>query len=62
MQHGENRINPVAMGKALVYFHDGDSDPDPVYLGTKIEWSKIKKYISNHIQQFVLDIQKTIDV
>jgi len=50
------------MGKALVYLQDAESDPDPKYLGTNIEWLKIKKYITNHVQQFVLDIQKAIDV
>jgi hypothetical protein len=59
--YGENRINPLVMGKALVYFQDAESDPDPKSLGTDITWAKIKKYLTDHVQQFVLDMQRAIE-
>ena len=59
-RYGSNRVNPLVVGKALVFFQDADADPDPEYLGNHIAWSKIKKYLADHVQQFVLDIQKVI--
>jgi len=59
-RYGSDRINPVVIGKALVFFQEADSDPDPEYLGKRTDWTKIKKYLSDHVQQFVLDIQKVI--
>jgi nucleotidyltransferase AbiEii toxin of type IV toxin-antitoxin system len=57
-RYGANRINPLVIGKALVFFQDADSDPDPAYLGKRVAWTTIKKYLIDHVQQFALDIQK----
>ena len=59
-RYGANRVNPLVIGKALVFFQDADADPDPEYLGKRTDWAKIKKYFIDHLQQFVLDIQKVI--
>jgi hypothetical protein len=59
-RYGANRINPLVIGKALVFFQDADSDPEPEYLGKRVAWTTIKKYLIDHVQQFVLDIQKAI--
>ena len=59
-RYGANRLNPLVIGKALAFFQDADSDPDPYYLGKRAAWGKIKKYFTDHVQQFVLDIQKVI--
>ena len=56
---GENRINPVHIGKSLVYFHDAESDPDPQYCrGNETDWKKIKMFFTGHVRQMVLDLQK----
>lgn len=55
-RYGVDRVNPVVIGKALVFFQDADLDPEPAYLVKRKDWSAIKKYIANHIQQFALDI------
>lgn len=57
---GPERINPVAIGKALVYFGDAESDPEPEYIGKKKDWKQIKKYFMDHVQQFVLDLHKAL--
>jgi len=57
-RYGVNRVNPLVIGKALVFFRDADADPDPEYLGKMTSWGKIKRYLTDHVQQFVLDIQK----
>ncbi len=33
-------------------------DPEPVYLGKRKEWKIIKKFFLDHVQQFVLDLDK----
>jgi predicted nucleotidyltransferase component of viral defense system len=56
---GADRINPVHIGKSLVYFHDADSDPDPRYCrGNEPDWQTIKMFFVGHIQQMVLDLQR----
>ena len=60
-RYGSNRVNPLVLGKALVFFRDADEDPDPEFLGKRVAWAKIKKYLVNHVQQFVLDIQTVIE-
>ena len=59
-RYGANRVNPLVIGKALVFFQDADADPDPAYLGKRVAWAKIKKYFIDHVQQFVLDIQQVV--
>jgi hypothetical protein len=59
-RYGANRVNPLVIGKALVFFQDADADPDPAYLGKHMAWTKIKKYFIGHVQQFVLDIQEVV--
>jgi len=60
-RYGSKRVNPLVIGKALVFFRDADEDPDPEFLGKRVAWAKIKKYLVNHVQQFVLDIQTVIE-
>ncbi len=55
---GAGRVNPVVIGKALVYFHDAETDPDPEYLGRKKDWKAVKKFFADHVQQFTLDLHK----
>ena len=59
-RYGGNRVNPLVIGKALVFFQDADSDPDPKYLGKRTAWGKIKKYFTDHVKQFVLDVQRAV--
>ncbi|MFA5645511.1 MAG: nucleotidyl transferase AbiEii/AbiGii toxin family protein [Candidatus Ratteibacteria bacterium] len=56
---GTARINPVHIGKSLVYFHDAEVDPDPHYcLGYETNWQAIKVFFINHVQQLVIDLQR----
>lgn len=55
---GADRINPVVIGKALVYFHDAESDPEPEYLTRRKDWKTIKRFFADHVQQFVLDLHR----
>ena len=55
---GADRINPVIIGKALAYFSDAETDPEPAYLGKKKDWKIIKKFFAGHVQQFTLDLNR----
>lgn len=56
---GRGRINPVHIGKSLVFFNDAESDPDPRYTGTESpDWEDVKTFFTNNVQQMVLDMDK----
>ncbi|MBA4349021.1 MAG: hypothetical protein C0415_03410 [Thermodesulfovibrio sp.] len=58
---GKERINPVHIGKSLVYFSDADSNPDPAYVkGKELKWEIIKKFFKNHVKQFVFDLDGAV--
>jgi len=61
MRFGRERINPLHIGKSLVYFSDGESHPEPGYIqGKEIEWPKIKDFFRRHVKQFALDIDAAV--
>jgi hypothetical protein len=58
---GKERVNPVHIGKSLVYFSDAESNPEPEYIKGKEEsWDKIKIFFRLHVKQFVLDIDTAV--
>lgn len=58
-RYGKHRINPVHVGKSLVYFFDAEPDPDPEYLeGYEVDWGVVKEFFKDHVKQFVLDLEK----
>lgn len=58
-RYGKHRINPVHIGKSLVYFFDAEPDPDPEYLeGYEVDWEEVKAFFKGHVKQFVLDLEE----
>lgn len=54
---GKERINPVHIGKSLVYFSDAESNPEPLYAaGKDLSWDTVKKFFRHHVKQFVFDL------
>lgn len=54
---GKERINPIHIGKSLVYFSDAESHPEPEFLkGKEVSWDQIKKFFRNHVKQIVYDL------
>ncbi len=54
---GPDRINPVHVGKSLVYFIDAEIDPDPRYrVNRKPKWERIKSFYKKNVRQMVLDL------
>jgi hypothetical protein len=57
---GKERVNPILIGKSLVYFADAESNPDPKYKGAIVEWDKVKGFFKTHVKQFVLDLSAAV--
>jgi predicted nucleotidyltransferase component of viral defense system len=58
---GKERVNPVHIGKSLVYFSDAESNPEPEYVkGREVSWDKIKKFFRQHVKQFVFDLDMAV--
>jgi hypothetical protein len=58
---GKGRINPVHIGKSLVFFSDADSNPEPEYVkGRDVSWEKIRSFFKNHVRQLVLDLDAAV--
>ena len=59
---GAERINPVHIGKSLVYFSDADTNPEPAYIkGREVQWEHIRGFFRNHVRQFVLDLDAAVN-
>jgi hypothetical protein len=57
-RYGQKRISPVSIGKALVWFADADTNPEPAYIkGRELNWEDIKKFFRLHVKQFVFDLE-----
>lgn len=58
---GRERINPIHIGKSLVYFSDAESNPDPEYInGKELSWDNVKKFFRHHVKQFVFDLDMAV--
>lgn len=56
---GNDRINPVHIGKSIVFFNDADADPEPrLSRKDKPSWEKVKKFFVKNVQQMVLDMER----
>lgn len=55
---GQERINPLHIGKSLVFFDDAEEDPDPNFIGQdNPTWNIVKKFFRKNVQQMVLDLE-----
>ncbi len=57
---GKERVNPILIGKSLVYFADAESNPDPKYKGEGVVWDKVKGFFKTHVKQCVLDLSAAV--
>ncbi|MEK7828595.1 MAG: hypothetical protein AAB256_02295 [Deltaproteobacteria bacterium] len=60
-KYGTDRINPVNIGKAIVYFDDAEIDPEHQYCGKENpDWNNIKKFFMKNVRQMVMDMQEAV--
>ena len=51
---GRERVSPMVAGKSLVYFADGESDPDVRYGGKlRPSWDLVKGFFKRNVHQMV---------
>ncbi|MBI5885473.1 MAG: nucleotidyl transferase AbiEii/AbiGii toxin family protein [Deltaproteobacteria bacterium] len=61
-RYGADRINPVHIGKALVFFDDAEADPDPLYMTkARTDWKRIKRFFKDQCRQMVIDMHKAVE-
>ncbi len=51
------RINPIHIGKSLVFFNDAEADPEPRYRGKGPQWEAVKRFFFDNVKQMVLDLE-----
>lgn len=55
-RYGASVVEPIAIGKGLVWFERADAQPDPSYVGVSVRWDSIKSFFRSSLRQFVLDV------
>lgn len=56
---GNDRVNPLVLGKALVYFSDADAEPEPLYIeGMAVEWEDVKHFFRRHVKAMVIELSE----
>jgi hypothetical protein len=55
-QYGMTAMEPLAIGKGLVWFGDTDDQADPVYVGTPVAWDNVKDFFRSSLRQLVFDL------
>jgi hypothetical protein len=55
-RYGMTALEPLVIGKGLVWFERADVEDDPVYVGTPVTWDHIKDFFRSSLRQFVFDL------
>jgi hypothetical protein len=55
-RYGLVAVDPLAVGKGLVWFERADIQDQAVFVGTPVDWGDIRKYFQSSVHQFVLDL------
>jgi hypothetical protein len=63
-QYGITAVEPLVIGKGLVWFGDADDQADPVYVATPVAWNHVKDFFRSSLRQLVFDLdagRRTLD-
>jgi len=55
-RYGVTALEPLVVGKGLVWFAPGEEQSDPQYVGPPVTWKDIKAFFRSSVRQFVLDL------
>lgn len=50
---GPRSMNPLQIGKSLVYFSDAEPEPDPPFAGAPVPWPPVEAFFRAHAREFV---------
>jgi hypothetical protein len=56
-RYGGTALEPLDVGKGLVWFERADVQGDPVYVGTLVAWNHIRDFFRSSLRQFVFDLE-----
>lgn len=55
-RYGASALEPLAVGRGLVWFEQADTAEDPIFVGTPLVWSQVKGFFHSSLRQFVYDL------
>lgn len=55
-RYGVTVLEPLVIGKGLVWFEQADVQGDPVYVGAPVTWNHIRDFFRSSLRQFVFDL------
>jgi hypothetical protein len=55
-RYGVTTLDPLVVGKGLVWFKQADVQSDPVYVGATVTWNDIREFFRSSLRQFVFDL------
>jgi len=55
-RYGVTALEPLVVGKGLVWFEHADVQGDAVYVGTPVTWNHIRDFFRSSVRQFVFDL------
>ena len=55
-RYGMTALEPLVIGKGLVWFEHADVQEDPVYVGIPVAWDHIRDFFRSSLRQFVFDL------
>jgi hypothetical protein len=55
-RYGADALEPLVIGKGLVWFEHADLQENPVYIGTPVTWGHIRDFFRSSLRQFVFDL------
>jgi hypothetical protein len=55
-RYGPADLEPLVVGKGLVWFEQANVQGDSVYVGTPVAWEDIKRFFRSSLRQLVFDL------
>jgi len=55
-RYGATDLEPLVVGKGLVWFEQADVQSDPVYAGAPVAWGHVREFFRSSLRQFVFDV------
>jgi len=56
-RYGVTALEPLVVGKGLVWFEHADVQGDPVCVGTPVTWNHVRDFFRSSVRQFVYDLE-----
>jgi hypothetical protein len=55
-RYGVAALEPLVIGKGIVWFEEADVQEDPLYVGAPVAWDHIRDFFQSSLRQFVFDL------